>query len=212
MFKRGFTLMEFLVVLAIISIAVVWFAQISEAQEVEPALVGTITSSPNIATHPNSNLNVFRPNTLVGPVVTFGKIDGYPVDWTVMRANRLTAIALEAADNVNFDHNSSDLNYGADEAIVVFARLLVANPDINVTVEGHTDSVGEDDFNFELSLRRAVTVRDALTDVGLGADRIEVIAHGEKSLLLRNALESERIKNRRVEFHLIDGFTGAKIN
>lgn len=210
--QRGFTLIETMVAIAVGGILIVCFAQIANAQEVEPALVGTITSSPNIATLPNSNLSVFRSNTVVGPVVTFGKIDGYPVDWTKIRANRLTEIATEAADNVHFDHNSADLNDGSDEALVTFARLLLANPDINVAVEGHTDSVGEDDFNLALSLRRAETVRDLLTDVGLDTDRINVIAHGEKSLLLRHALEEERIKNRRVEFHLIDGFTGANIN
>jgi len=119
---------------------------------------------------------------------------------------------VEAADNVHFEFDSATLAEGSGDALVAFAGLLVANPDVNVAVEGHTDSVGEPAYNLALSLRRAESVRRALTSAGLGAARIDVVAYGEGALLRKRALPSERVENRRVEFHLIDSFTGNRIN
>lgn len=212
MLRRGFTLIEMLIVIAIIGILIVLVAEVADAQEVQPAQVGTITSAPGLVVLPNSGLNVFRPNTVVGPVITFPRTPGLPVDWAALRAGRLATIALEAADNVNFEFDSADLTAGSEEALVDFAALLIANPDVNVAVEGHTDSIGEPAYNMALSLRRAETVRSALQAVGLPSDRVEVFAHGAGALLIKRALVDERRKNRRVEFHLIDSFTGKRIN
>jgi prepilin-type N-terminal cleavage/methylation domain-containing protein len=212
MLRRGFTLIEMLIVLAIACILITICVSKSDAQEVQPAQVGTITSAPGLVVLPNSGLNVFRPNTVVGPVVTFPRVAGSNVDWAAIRAGRLASIALEAADNVNFEFDSANLTEGSEEALVDFAALLIANPDINVAVEGHTDSVGEPTYNMALSLRRAETVRRALQAVGLSSDRVEVFAHGAGALLIKRALPDERRKNRRVEFHLIDGFTGERFN
>jgi prepilin-type N-terminal cleavage/methylation domain-containing protein len=212
MHRRGFTMMETVVALAVAGILIVCFAQIADAQEVEPAMVGTITQSPGVVALPNSGLNVFRPNTVVGVVVTFPRIQGGNVDWAALRSGRLSGIAAEAADNVHFTFDSADLTDGSEGALVDFAALLVENPDINVAVEGHTDSIGEPAYNLALSLRRAETVRNALNAAGLSSDRVEVIAHGEGTLLRERALPDERVENRRVEFHLIDNFTGNRLN
>jgi prepilin-type N-terminal cleavage/methylation domain-containing protein len=212
MHRRGFTLIEMMVGLAVAGILIVCIAQIADAQEVQPAQVGTITSAPGLVVLPNSGLNVFRPNTMVGPVVTFPRVAGSNVDWAALRSGRLAGIAAEAADNVHFAFDSADLGEGSEEALVDFAALLIANPDINVAVEGHTDSVGEPAYNLALSLRRAETVRRTLQAVGLPSDRVEVFAHGAGALLIKRALVDERQQNRRVEFHLIDSFTGNRLN
>jgi prepilin-type N-terminal cleavage/methylation domain-containing protein len=212
MFRRGFTLIEILLVVAIIGILVMLCINTADAQEVQPAQAGTITTAPGVVLLPNSGLNVFRPNTVVGPVVTFPRIAGSNVDWAAIRAGRLAEIAAQAADNVHFTFDSADLTEGSEKVLVSFAALLVANPDINVAVEGHTDSVGEPTYNMALSLRRAETVRRTLQAVGLPSDRIEVFAHGAGALLVKRALVDERKQNRRVEFHLIDSFTGNRLN
>lgn len=212
MFRRGFTLTEILLVLGSIGILVFIGVSKAGAQEVQPAMAGTITTAPGVVLLPNSGLNVFRPNTFVGAVVTFPRPEGSNVDWAALRAGRMAAIALDAADNVHFEFDSATLAEGSADALVAFAGLLVANPDVNVAVEGHTDSVGEPAYNLALSLRRAESVRRALTSAGLGAERIDVVAYGEGALLRKHALPSERVENRRVEFHLIDSFTGNRIN
>lgn len=212
MFRRGFTLIELMIVVFLIGIFVAIFAALSEAQEVQPAMVGTITSAPGVVVLPNSGLNVFRPNTMVGPVVTFPRVAGSNVDWAALRTGRLAGIAAEAAGNVHFEFDSADLTDGSEVALVDFSALLQANPDINVAVEGHTDSIGEPAYNLALSLRRAETVRSALTAAGLASNRIDVVAHGAGALLVKRALVDERKQNRRVEFHLIDSFTGNRLN
>lgn len=212
MLRRGFSLIEVLVVIAIIGLLITIFAALSDAQEIQPAQVGTITSAPGLVVLPNSGLNVFRPNTVVGPVVTFPHTPGLPVDWAALRAGRLAEIAAEAADNVHFEFDSADLAESSTEAMDAFAALLIANPDVNVAVEGHTDSIGEPAYNLALSRRRAESVRSALQAGGLPADRVDVVAHGAGSLLIKRALPDERAQNRRVEFHLIDSFTGNRLN
>ena len=210
--SRGFTLIESMIVVSILTVLAVLCVRAVNAQEVQPAQVGTITSAPGLVVLPNSGLNVFRPNTVVGPVVTFPRLEGSNVDWAALRAGRLAEIAAQAADNIHFDFDSADLQAGSEAAIVDFTGLLQANPDINVAVEGNTDSVGDDSYNLALSLRRAESVRRALTAAGLGEERIDVVAHGEGNLLVKRALKEERVQNRRVEFHLIDSFTGNRLN
>lgn len=213
--NHGFTVLELLFVLFVLSgiIALtILCAGPVKAQEVQPAQVGTITSAPGLVVLPNSGLNVFRPNTVVGPVVTFPRVEGSNVDWSAIRANRLAEIALEAADNVHFEFDSADLQDGSESALVDFAGLLQANPDINVAVEGNSDSVGEPAYNLALSLRRAESVRSVLTAAGLDPKRIDVVAYGEGNLLVERPLPEEQKLNRRVEFHLIDSFTGKRLN
>ena len=211
MHRRGFTLIEVLVMVAVAGILIVCFAQIADAQDVEAAQTGTFTTAPGVVISPNP-IHPFRTNGSVGMVVTFPRIQGGNVDWAAIRAGRLASIAAEAADNVHFTFDSAELAEGSNDALVAFAGLLVANPDINVAVEGHTDSVGEPAYNLALSLRRAETVRSALTGAGLDAERVDVVAFGEGALLRERALPSERVENRRVEFHLIDSFTGNRLN
>ena len=211
MHRRGFTLIEMLIVVAIAGILIVLVAQLAEAQDVEAAQTGTYTTAPGVVISPNP-VHPFRTNGSVGAVVTFPRIQGGNVDWAALRTGRLAGIAAEAAENVHFEFDSADLTDGSEGALVDFSALLQANPDINVAVEGHTDSVGEPAYNLALSLRRAETVRSALTAAGLGADRVDVVAHGEGTLLIKRALVDERKQNRRVEFHLIDSFTGNRLN
>jgi prepilin-type N-terminal cleavage/methylation domain-containing protein len=211
MHRRGFTVIEMMVALAVAGILIVCIAQIADAQEVESAQTGTFTTAPGVIVSPNP-IHPFRTNGSVGTVVTFPRIQGGNVDWAALRSGRLAGIAAEAADNVHFTFDSADLGDGSEEALVSFAALLIANPDINVAVEGHTDSIGEPAYNLALSLRRAETVRSALQASGLPSDRVEVFAHGAGALLVKRALVDERKQNRRVEFHLIDSFTGNRLN
>jgi outer membrane protein OmpA-like peptidoglycan-associated protein len=69
----------------------------------------------------------------------------------------------------------------------------------DVTVVGHTDTMGAKEANVKLGLRRATTVRDLLVRAGLNASFIEVTSHGEADLLIQTADETLEPRNRRVE-------------
>jgi OOP family OmpA-OmpF porin len=75
---------------------------------------------------------------------------------------------------------------------------LLQNPNVNIEVAGHTDSVGNDAYNMALSEKRANTVRDFLISRGVPADRLTARGYGETEPLADNSTEDGRSQNRRV--------------
>ncbi|MCC5809635.1 MAG: OmpA family protein [Ectothiorhodospiraceae bacterium] len=83
------------------------------------------------------------------------------------------------------------------------AQLLEMNPGIEVLVVGHTDNQGSFDYNADLSLRRAVAVRQALaSDYGIATDRMTAKGASFMAPVASNASEEGRELNRRVELVL----------
>ena len=136
------------------------------------------------------------------------------------RANSLEAQALspqsagEARDadrglvltlgDIVFDAGKASLQPSAATAIDRLAQLLSVYPERSVRIEGHTDSVGDDAANQELSERRAAAVRDALLARGVEAARIEAVGYGASHPIADNRTESGRQKNRRIDIVLSD--------
>lgn len=82
---------------------------------------------------------------------------------------------------------------------------LESHPDLKITVEGHTDSTGEDQHNLDLSQRRAQAVVQYLTDGGIGADRLQPIGKGETDPVADNETAEGRAQNRRVVLRVPEG-------
>jgi outer membrane protein OmpA-like peptidoglycan-associated protein len=80
---------------------------------------------------------------------------------------------------VQFRPNSAELTPRAKKQVKADAAWLKARPGARVVVEGHSDPAGPNDYNMELSERRAAAVRDALVEGGVDASAIEVTAFGE---------------------------------
>jgi OOP family OmpA-OmpF porin len=78
---------------------------------------------------------------------------------------------------------------------------LQANPDINVTIEGHTDSIGTSEYNLALGERRANSVREYLTGRGIAAGRLRTVSYGEERPIATNDTAAGRAMNRRA--HLL---------
>jgi len=79
---------------------------------------------------------------------------------------------------------------------------LSANPSSPVTVEGHTDSIGSDQYNQKLSERRAHAVRQYLIEKGIASSRIRIVGYGEKRPIADNKTKEGRAINRRAEFEV----------
>jgi outer membrane protein OmpA-like peptidoglycan-associated protein len=79
------------------------------------------------------------------------------------------------------------------------AIALKSTPDRNITVEGHTDSVGSRAFNMDLSLRRAQSVRDHLVSRGLPSETVRANGVGPDRPIASNGTADGRANNRRVE-------------
>ena len=101
--------------------------------------------------------------------------------------------------DVLFDTARTTLKPGALRTVDQLARFLETNPEQKILIEGHTDSVGDDAYNRELSLRRAEAVQRALTDRRISADRVEINGLGEGYPVASNNSAEGRQRNRRIE-------------
>ena len=105
---------------------------------------------------------------------------------------------------VNFDFDRAEIRDDAASILDEAARILGENTDVNVSVEGHTDSVGTEEYNQSLSERRAAAVQDYLAGAGVGADRLSTKGMGESDPVASNDTGDGRAQNRRVELKTID--------
>lgn len=101
---------------------------------------------------------------------------------------------------VNFDYNSANLTSAARANLNEFARAL-RDPRLGSSqfvVEGHTDGMGSDSFNLELSMRRASSVVDYLRGHGVDSARLEAKGYGKQKPLVAdpNAGENRRVETR----------------
>lgn len=102
---------------------------------------------------------------------------------------------------VLFEYNQADLRPTARQRLRAVAEALEANPNAQIVVEGHTDSIGSDEFNLQLSQRRAEAVRQFLVDEGIAMGRIRAVGRGEEEPIADNDTAEGRAENRRVEIH-----------
>lgn len=126
------------------------------------------------------------------------------IDTGSFNAGRLTT-SLEQAGRVElpgiyFETNKADLRSESDDALRVVAETLASNPDWRLRIEGHTDNIGSDAYNLELSKRRAAAVKNALVArYGVAADRLSTTGYGASRPKETNDTLDGRARNRRVE-------------
>ncbi len=101
--------------------------------------------------------------------------------------------------DVLFDTGSYTLKPGAREKLAKISGILLAHPGLTLQIEGHTDSVGTDEYNQQLSERRADSVRDFLAEQGVGGSTITARGFGKTQPVATNDTADGRQRNRRVE-------------
>lgn len=101
---------------------------------------------------------------------------------------------------VNFSFDSSNLTPSSEENLAKLAKVLKEQPNTNISIYGHTDSKGSDDYNLKLSERRANSVVNYLNSLGISISRITPKGMGETEPIATNDTPEGRAKNRRVEF------------
>lgn len=100
--------------------------------------------------------------------------------------------------NILFPFNSAEITEDFQPEILRLTEFLVKHPDLKITIEGHTDSIGSYEFNEKLSQRRADSVRQSLIVNGIPTERLKAIGYGERRPISGNMLEEGRRLNRRV--------------
>ncbi|ABC76075.1 OmpA family protein [Syntrophus aciditrophicus] len=118
----------------------------------------------------------------------------------VSREGNLLAVTFKG--DVTFDTNSAEVRPGLYSEINRVAGVMTQYPETLIRVEGHTDSVGSDAYNMDLSTRRANAVKTLLVQRGVADSRIEVVGYGETMPIATNDTEAGRQKNRRVEIKI----------
>jgi len=100
---------------------------------------------------------------------------------------------------INFETGKSDIKSESQPIVDQIVEMLKQNPDLKVSVEGHTDNVGSDKSNQTLSENRAKSVMNALISGGIEKSRLSSKGWGATKPIEDNTTEDGRFKNRRVE-------------
>jgi len=106
-------------------------------------------------------------------------------------------IVLTVGD-VLFAFGKADLSPEADRNVDKLADFLETYPNRNVLNEGHTDSIGSEEYNLGLSRERSESVKEKLVGDGIEPDRITTVGYGKKYPAVSNDTEANRALNRRV--------------
>ena len=100
---------------------------------------------------------------------------------------------------INFDTGKSIIKPESKPIIKQIIEMLKSNPDLKLSVEGHTDNVGNPKSNQTLSEARAKAVAAAIVAEGIDPKRLSALGHGQDKPIADNKTEEGRAKNRRVE-------------
>jgi OOP family OmpA-OmpF porin len=101
--------------------------------------------------------------------------------------------------NINFGFNKCDLKTSVYPTLDQIIASLKAQPEIDIEVQGHTDSLGNSQYNKHLSLRRARAVKAYLVGKGIDSSRISTKGYGSERPVASNKSAKGRALNRRVE-------------
>ena len=113
--------------------------------------------------------------------------------------------------DVLFDTGQYTLRPAAREKLARVSGIVLAHPGLRLEVEGHTDSVGSDEFNQQLSEKRAASVRDFLLQQGISINSVSARGFGKTVPVASNDTAAGRQLNRRVEMIVAGDVIGIPI-
>ena len=112
----------------------------------------------------------------------------------------MAAQSMFVNEDIYFEFDSYVLTPLAQDVLMAKAEWLRANLDASVTIEGHCDERGTNEYNLALGDRRAGSVKSFLTSLGIAAGRLSTISYGEEHPVDAGHNEEAWAKNRRAHF------------
>lgn len=107
-------------------------------------------------------------------------------------------------NNIFFDYNKHELLQDSYVELYRLVKVLKENSLMTIQIQGHTDNIGNYNFNQQLSQKRAESVYNFLVENGINSKRLKIKAFGRTKPIAKNDTEEGRAKNRRVEFEILE--------
>ena len=142
--------------------------------------------------------------------LTQAQADSLAAEQARLDAERLEAerARLEAlinqimSEDVYFDFDRSELTEKAKELLAQVGELLLKEQRFTITIEGHTDARGTEDYNFTLGAKRAMKVKEFLAAYGIENNRMESVSYGKEAPKAQGETEEAYSQNRRANFRV----------
>ena len=175
---------------------------------------GCKTKPKNITPIPGGNASVAGSGSLLGRDSS-GTVNGGGDVVTVDQSGNIGLSDLDdfenmlmdrdalAAQTVYFELDRSEIHPDDLSKVEAVAGILAQDPQNKVLIEGHCDERGTEEYNRALGERRALSVRDALVDLGVSADRVRTMSLGEDRPADTGLDDAAFARNRRGEFVLL---------
>ena len=106
------------------------------------------------------------------------------------------------SEDVYFDFDRSELTEKAKELLAQVGELLLKETRFTITIEGHTDARGTEDYNFTLGAKRAMKVKEFLNAYGIEGKRMESVSYGKEAPKAQGETEEAYSQNRRANFRV----------
>lgn len=179
-----------------------------QPEQLKPAEVGQVTVDPGAVQGEDNDLTKFTEDLIkrgANGNVEKGALEGIASldDLLGLPPNVLLGKKTMLPSDLLFEFNKSELRESAKVGLMKLAMLMDLNPNLYCWIEGHTDLVGGDDFNLDLSIRRAQAVKSYLVDsMRMDASKIITRGFGRYEPLIISGTPEEQSANRRVEIRM----------
>ncbi len=110
--------------------------------------------------------------------------------------------SLLGNNKISFATNSSDIDISSNALLNELVEVAKQCPEAKIEISGHTDSRGRDEYNLQLSQKRATSVMNFMINNGVDANRLSAIGYGENNPIADNETPEGLAKNRRIEFNV----------
>ena len=161
----------------------------SEATSASSSAASTDTSSSESSSTTSSSTSGSTSSSSSASTADSGSSYSYDTD-------PKTAL-IKVGDRVLFGYDSSELDDEDRSVLDKQAKFLNQNPSLKVTIEGHCDERGTREYNLALGEKRASTVKDYLTSLGINSDRISVVSYGKERPQVLGSNKAAWSMNRR---------------
>jgi len=135
---------------------------------------------------------------------TLTKTNGLAIKTGKLKIDTVEVGKAFSIDDIVFDSDSYLLTTKSKYILNGFYSYLLKNSHLKLAINGHTDDLGDDDKNRQLSQNRSDAVKNYLIEIGIEAERLKAKGFGESKPKFSNTTDENRAKNRRTEFEVVE--------